>query len=293
MTFSQKFTAIALTILMNLICWLPLNFNVGTAPEKNETDLRIISYNVRCANDLYGSVLVRSKLVTSLIKEYEPDSFGVQEATKSWMRALKNRLKDYDYVGEYRDNYPIGTEASAVFYLKDKYNLVDSGTIWLSDTPDVKYTKYEDSGCYRVASWATLENKETGEIYTHINTHLDHKGEQARLNQIQVLKNKIEELQAQGYPVVCTGDFNNYESSSEYETMVSLMDDSKYLAKESDSGITYHNYKRVEDKDEPIDFIFVPEDTAVSRYRIMDEMYKDKVFLSDHYGICVDLKFSK
>lgn len=288
MSFGQKFVAITLSLLMNLIIWLPIDFKFDNIPEKDDASVRVISYNVRCANDLYGTVAVRSKLVISLLEKYRPDSFGVQEATGTWMKKLSKKMKDYAYVGEMRDKLPIGSEASAVFYLKDKFNLIDSGTIWLSDTPEVKYTKYEGSGCTRIASWATLENKETGAAYTHINTHLDHKSEQARVLQIEVLKNKITELQKSGYPVICTGDFNAEEGSEEYKTMTSLMSDSKHLAKSSDTGLTFHNYGKITEG-EPIDFIFVPEDTEVSLYRIMDEKYKNKVFLSDHYGICVDL----
>ncbi len=290
MTLSKKFVAIALAFLMNFIFFLPIDYAFDGVPEKAEGEIRVISYNVRCASDLYGSVNVRSRLVFSLLNKYQPDSFGVQEATSKWMRLLSKKMKDYDYVGELRDGSKPGSEASAVFYLKDKYNLIDSGTIWLSDTPDVKYTKYESSGCTRIASWATLENKETGYTYTHINTHLDHVSEEARVMQIKVLEGKIKELSKRGCPIICTGDFNAAEGSAEYETMTAFMKDSKHTAEETDKGITFHNYGRREDNNVPIDFIFLSDDVQATRYRIMDERYKDKVFLSDHYGLCVDFK---
>ncbi len=290
MTFTQKFTAIALALIMNFIFFLPINYAFDGVPEKAEDEIRVISYNVRCASDLYGSVNVRSRLVISLLDKYRPDSFGVQEATAKWMKLLSKKLEDYAYVGEMRSNSPAGNEASAVFYLKDKYELLDSGTIWLSDTPEEKYTKYEGSGCIRIASWATLENKETGYTYTHINTHLDHVSEDARVKQIKVLKKKIKALSERDCPIICTGDFNAKEGSAEYKTMTAFMSDSKHTAKETDKGITFHDYGRREDNNIPIDFIFLSDGINASRYRIMDERYKDKVFLSDHYGICVDFK---
>lgn len=287
MSFWKRAWAVVLSFLMNLVFWLPLSYNIENVPEKTEDSVRVISFNVRCANDAFGSVNVRSRFLIAMIEEYLPDSFGVQEATEKWMKILQKKLGDkYGCVTQMRDEAE-GTEASAVFYLKDKYELKDSGTIWLSDTPDEPYTKYEDSGCTRIATWATLESKDGGEVYTHINTHLDHVSDEARVLQTKVLNNKIAELQQGGQPVVCTGDFNADEKSVVYDEMVTLLSDSKYLAKNSDSGVTYHDYGKYTEG-EPIDFIFVPEGTEVDTYKIIDEMVSG-MFVSDHYGICVDL----
>ncbi len=287
MPFWKRAGAVVLSFLMNLVFWLPLNYNIKNVPEKTEDAVRVISFNVRCADDTFGSVNVRSRFFIAMIEEYLPDSFGVQEATGKWMKILQKKLSDkYDCVTQMREEGK-GAEASAVFYLKDKYKLKDSGTIWLSDTPEEPYTKYEDAGCVRIATWATLENRESGDVYTHINTHLDHVGDQARILQAKVLNNKISELQQKGHPVICTGDFNADEKSVVYDEMLNLLSDSKYLAKETDSGLTYHDYGRLTDGD-PIDFIFLPDGTNVERYKIIDEMVSG-MFISDHYGISVDL----
>lgn len=287
MSFWKRALAVILSFLMNLAFWLPFDYKIENVPEKTENCVRVISFNVRCANDTFGSVNVRSRLFIAMMEKYLPDSFGVQEATEKWMKILQKKLGDkYGCVTQMRDETE-GAEASAVFYLKDKYDLEDSGTIWLSDTPEEPYTKYEDSGCTRIATWATLKNKESGDVYTHINTHLDHVSDEARVLQTKVLNKKIAELQQAGHPVICTGDFNADEKSVVYDEMLTLLADSKYLAKESDTGLTYHDYGKYTEG-EPIDFIFLPEGTDVERYRIIDEMVWN-MFVSDHYGICVDL----
>ncbi len=287
MSFGKKFIAIGLSLIMNLFFWIPFDYGIKNIPEKSQNAVRVMSYNVRCANDLYGSVRVRSRLVIKQIKEYMPDSFGVQEATTKWMKILQKKLGDYyDCVCTYREEGK-GAEASAVFYLKDKYSLKDSGTIWLSDAPDVVGSKYEDAGCPRITTWAVLENKETGEAYTHINTHLDHVGDEARVKQAKILCGKIRELMKDCKTLICTGDFNAGESSIVYDEMLRTLIDSKYSAGKSDEGITYHDYGRVEGETEPIDFIFTTEDIQVNRYKIIDEMVWG-MFPSDHYGISVD-----
>ena len=259
-------------------------------PEKAADAVRIMSFNVRCADDKEGSVKNRSKIVTAIIDQYAPDSFGVQEATGKWMNILNESLAGkYAYVGEARDDSGDGSEFSAVFYLKDKYTLVDEGTIWLSETPEVKYTKSFDSACHRIATWAVLENKETGERYTHLNTHLDHVLEETRVGQIGVFIEKLEELKKDG-AVFCTGDFNADESSEVYAKMLEVCADSKYVAKNSDTGSTYHGYGKIaDDAETPIDYIFVPAEAEVDTYKVIRNTVKD-MYPSDHYPLIADVK---
>lgn len=262
---------------------------INDIPKKSSEATRILSYNLRCANDEEGSVNDRSQLVCAVIEQYLPDSFGVQEATPKWLKKLDGKLGDkYDRVGEARDRNIFGSEYSCVYYLKDKYNLIDSGTIWLSETPEVKYSQSFDTACTRIATWAVLENKETGVRYTHINTHLDHVLESTRVAQADVLIEKIKELQKEG-TIVCTGDFNTDCSSDVYKEMLKIVDDSRLLAKDTDDGITYHNYGKIED--EPggaIDFAFVTKDTKVDTYKIIRNTV-NSMYPSDHYAVCADI----
>lgn len=285
----NQLTALILSIMFTLGSYVPESLVIDNVPEKSADTVRIVSFNVRCKDDTFGSVEGRSQLICSALEQYAPDSFGVQEATQEWLDILGEKLSDYASVSQMRDGKK-SSEASAVFYLKDKYTLVDSGTIWLSDTPDEFASKFTLSFCPRIATWATLQNKATGEIYTHINTHLDHVLESVRVKQINVLKSKVEELKAKGYPVVCTGDFNTKEGADAYNEMKNCLLDSKYLAKNSDDGATFLNYGKNIFETRPIDFVFVSEGTDVETYKIIDEKIGD-MYLSDHAAICADVRF--
>ena len=258
-------------------------------PEKSDEATRVMSFNVRCKSDPEGSINNRSKLVAAVIDQYAPDSFGVQEANSKWMRILKKEFGDrYAYVGQPRDYYGPFSEYSAVFYLKDKYNLIDEGTIWLSETPEKKYTKSFDSTCFRIATWAVLEDKETGVRYTHMNTHLDHVLESTRDGQAGVLLTKLEELQAQGN-VIVTGDFNAYPDEDVYKRMVAVTDDVAFTAKTADSGITYHAYGKKEDNGQgAIDFIFTSKGVKADTYKIIRNTVEG-MYPSDHYPIVADV----
>ena len=262
---------------------------IDKMPERKEGTTRVMSFNVRCKSDPEGSINNRSQLVTAVLEQYAPDSFGVQEATAKWMRILKKELGDkYAYVGHPRDSLGPFSEYSAVFYLKDKYNLIDSGTFWLSETPEVKYSVSYDSACRRIASWAILEDKETGVKYTHINTHLDHVLESTRVGQAGVLLDYLKEFQKNG-TVVITGDFNAYEDESVYTEMVKISDDVSKTAETADKGITYHNYGKIKDDGQgAIDYIFVTKDTKADNYKIIDNTVEG-MYPSDHYPISADI----
>ncbi len=284
----KRLTALIMALLMNagLVCDEALI--VKCVPEKADGSIRIISQNVRYKDDNYGKIENRAKLLKAMIDEYMPDSFGVQEATPKWMEILERDFGDtYGFVYRMRDEGE-NSEASAVFYLKDKYNLIDSGTIWLSDTPDVPYTKLETSSLPRIATWVVLENKVTGQKYTHLNTHFDNVGDEARTRQAEILNEKAEELLSLDCPLVCTGDFNDTLKSSMYEEMTKKLFNARLLAKRSDFGKTYHDYGNIATGLYAIDFIFLSKNISVDRYKVIDEQICG-MYVSDHYGIMADI----
>ncbi len=262
---------------------------IDGVPEKSEAAVRVMSFNVRCANDGEQTITNRSKVAVEMLDEYAPDSFGVQECTPRWRRIISSNLGDrYACVGKARDFYGPFTEYSSIYYLKDKYKLIDSGTFWLSETPDKAYTKSFDSSCYRIASWAVLENKQTGERYTHINTHLDHVLDSTRDAQMTVLIEKVSEIAGEGN-IVMTGDFNAYEDSSVYAVARESFNDTKYIAENSDEGPTFTKYGTKEDNGRgAIDFIFVSEGITAENYKIIRNTVKG-IYPSDHFPIVADI----
>jgi len=288
MTIVKSFVALVTAILMSLGIINVGNVQITDVPEKVPDTVRVVSFNLRTADDIYGTVKNRSVFVSAAIDAYAPDSFGVQEANPQWLALLDEKLgEEYARVGEPRDNSK-KSEYSCVFYLKDKYELLDSGTIWLSKTPEKFGSKDFLSSLPRICTWATLKDKSSGLVYTHINTHLDHLLESTREKQAEVLLSKIDEL-SKSYPVVCTGDFNMNEGKAAYKLMTSKLDDSRLVAAETQQGKTYHNYGRGDIlHTSAIDFIFVQKGTQVARYKIIDNMVNN-MYLSDHYGLCADI----
>ncbi len=265
------------------------NIVIDGIPEKTEGTTRIISFNVRCANDGVQTITNRSKVAIEVLKAYSPDSFGVQECTPRWKRIFKYNFGDkYACVGRARDFFGPFTEYSSIYYLKDKYNLIDSDTFWLSETPDKAYTKSFDSKCFRIATWALLEEKETGLRYIHINTHLDHTTDVTREPQMKVLIEEVSKITGD-YPVVMSGDFNSHEDGPVYAAACDSFNDSKLVAKNSEHGHTLTKYEtRVPDYEGAVDFIFVSKNLEVETYKIIKNSVQG-IFPSDHYPIVSDI----
>lgn len=248
---------------------------------------RTATFNLLCAGKGKRSWKNRIPLVCEAIRKISPDSFGVQEAHIGWMTALCTSLPEYDYVGVGRDDGKTQGEFAAVFYKKDKFQASDSGNFWISETPDVPSIGW-DAACIRIASYVKLTDKANGKAYVHMNVHLDHVGNEARVRGVEMLREKAASFE--GIPVICTGDFNVGQGSDCYNAMTDgNMADARVIAEDSDETATYHGFtpKIISEK---IDFIFVDKNTVrVSRFRVFDEKINGE-FYSDHYAVYADFE---
>jgi len=137
--------------------------------------LKAMSFNVWVSSP----TAERKLSVLQTILNYMPDTFGVQEASSTWMSYLINQLGDiYAHVGKGRDGGSSG-EHSAIFYRKDRFELIETGTKWMSDTPDV-VSKVSESSLNRIFTYAILLDKNSNTEIMYVNTHLEHTSAEAR-----------------------------------------------------------------------------------------------------------------
>ncbi|MCR5523564.1 MAG: endonuclease/exonuclease/phosphatase family protein [Clostridia bacterium] len=246
---------------------------------------RVLSTNVLCYGSGEHCIENRIPLEIEMIKEIKPSSFGVQEAHYQWITAFEKGLPEYSYVGVGREDGKQDGEYSAVFYLKDRFTAGDSGTFWISETPDVP-SKGWDAACIRIATYVKLTDKETGKSYIHFNTHLDHIGINAQINGVKMIQEKAASFG--GIPIVCTGDFNVPEGSECYKTMLtSNLGDARKMAPDTDTCYTFHGFNPDKIR-ETIDFIFADKKTVKPlKFRVVNKKING-AFYSDHYAIYCD-----
>ena len=255
----------------------------------NNDNILVASYNTAApwGNLLEGTYTTRRMhLWANQVNNTLPDSLGVQEINSIWVEGLDKLLPQYAYYGVKRggDENEQKSEMNGIYYLKDKYKLLESDTFWISETPDTE-SKYENAGCYRICSYVVLENKSTGSIYIHLNTHFDNSSVEAQNLGGKLVCEYAEKLTAkyENAPVVITGDFNQYNDG---ESVKMLVDKGFINANNGNNTPTYHGWGE-NPHTEPIDYIFIKGFTA-SNYTVHSDT-GEKSDISDHYMITTKL----
>lgn len=252
-----------------------------------ENELRIMSCNLRCISPTdYGKKawFYRADLTIKNIQNEKPDIIGFQESTKFHYKYLCDVLEGYDSIITYRDTAFL-TEACPIFFRADKYKLIDKNSFWLSETPD-EMSKNWGAACYRICSYVILETKDTNKKFVVFNTHLDHVSDEARINGINVILDKIKEFG--GYPSMIMGDFNAGEASDTYIAATENFLDAKYQTKNTMKSCTYQAFGEQLDR-ENIDYLMISKTGfKVNSYKVVDTTY-DGVYTSDHFPLLISL----
>ena len=102
-------------------------------------DLRLMTYNIRYAteNDGDNQWDNRKEFLSEQLQFFAPDVFGIQEGLQHQVNYLDGQLDNYSFVGVGRDDGASKGEYCAIYYNTDKFQVLDHGTFWLSETPDV------------------------------------------------------------------------------------------------------------------------------------------------------------
>lgn len=276
--------------LLLAVCML-----AGCSEGEKKVKVRWATFNIRLDTpvDSLNRWGYRMERAAQFIKDAQLDVVGTQEVLHSQFEDLKRMLPEFEGVGVARDDGKTKGEYSSVFYRKDVFDALDSGTFWLSEYPDSVGLKGWDAACVRVATWAKLQHKETGKIVMAVNTHFDHVGVEARKQSALLIIRKIKEIVGDRAAVL-TGDFNVTDQSDAYQTITTnefvLKDAHKIAEKVSGVNYTFHNFTRQPlEKRSKIDFIFVTPHIRVLSSDIPQEV--EGALLSDHNPQWIEMEF--
>lgn len=249
----------------------------STLPIVDDGKIKVMSFNV-----YFNDELLRSDAILEIINRYSPDIIGVQEATGVWINIFNTHLSPkYGCVGISRDNNLTG-EHSAVIYNKEKFNLIEDKTLWLSDTPDTP-SKFDNSIFNRIMTYAVLERRSDSKRFIAANTHLDHGIDEVRSMQSAKLMELLSE--SEGMPIFITGDFNATNTSTTYYNMTSsFLRDSLLVAEQKTTGFTYAN--------KVIDYVFVSRTgIKVNKYRVIPDKINGES-PSDHNPVLIEAELT-
>lgn len=264
-------------------------------------EVDVMSYNIRygTAGDGDNAWAKRSKLLIEQIKSQEPQVIGLQEALRFQLDEIREALPHYGEIGIGRDGGEQG-EYSCILYDTRVFEVVKSGTFWLSETPQ-KCSKGWDAACVRICTWALFEDKESGDRFYHYNTHLDHQSAEARINGASLITKRIA-AGDQTLPFVLTGDFNAGEQSHPLRylkgeacdlntawTRVPMIDTFRVLHPLETKIGTFNRFKG-DTSGAKLDYILTPKTTQVRAAEIDYSMPEGRC-ISDHFPVTATLRF--
>ncbi len=264
--------------------------------QSSSADLKIVSFNIRygTAADGENHWNKRREFVIDTIKDLKPDLLGTQETLDFQRDYLAEKLGDYDYLGVGRDDGKEAGEMMALYFKRSRFEKIDAGHFWLSETPDVAGSKSWDSSLPRMVTWVKLRDAEHAAAppILFMNTHFDHKGATARLESAKLIRSKTAEL-GKNCLVVITGDFNTDEKSPPYEALFSSHDGNEspvvdtyrqvHSTKTNDEG-TFSNFVETNAKGPRIDWIAVSRGSKILSAEIIHKA-RDGRTPSDHFPV--------
>ncbi len=260
-------------------------------------EMRVMSYNIRYKNssDSINGWEFRKENVAGLIRYHQADLVGVQEAQPDQIADLERLLPDFNWYGVPRVAGKSG-EYTAIFYRRKRFKLLESGTFWFSETPDVKESKSWDAMFPRTASWGRFSDNTSETEFYFFNTHLDHRGEIARQKSAEILHAQIKAITGQK-AVILTGDFNATPTSVAYQKMVEggkLMDSQAisetphYGPVNTSSGFFVRN----DPIKSRIDYIFVNKKVKVLEHATLTDQQEGRYY-SDHLPVVAVVEVSQ
>ena len=252
---------------------------------------KIISFNVRysSAPEIDGDNRweLRRDAAVKMVAQQKPLAMGLQEACPDQIDFLDLNLTGYKHIGVGRDDGKRAGEMMAIYYDTTRLTLLDSGTFWLSETPE-KVSIGWDAACNRTCTWGHFKMKDTDFEFLYFNTHLDHLGSLARKNSIKLIVAKMTELNPDNLPVFLSGDFNSTTDDPIFDPLKASLKDAREVSAISDKIITYNGFGTVTDnpntrKEWVIDHIFFSGVNPMA-FMVLNGNY-GVPFISDHYPI--------
>lgn len=271
-------------LLFALTMFIAAGFTSCTKP-KNE--IKVMSFNVLVSqNDNVNNWGQRKVAALNMLNEEKPTIFGLQEATLHQVSYLAENLPQYGWVGVGREDGVSSGEHMAIFYLKDEVELLDSGTFWLSETPDEPSMGW-DAACKRTCTWTKLKMKKTGTEFAYLNTHLDHVGKQAQREGLALMVERCAQIVPQGMTAFVTADFNTTTDDPIFEPLKADMLDARETAPETDRRGTFNGFDNLQNV--VIDHIFY-RGAEAKTFRVLDKFY-GAPYISDHYPVVMTAEF--
>jgi len=258
-----------------------------------------MTFNIRygTADDGENSWQYRREFVFDVIREAAPDIIGMQEALAFQLDELRDALPEYAKVGVGRDDGIISGEFSAILYRAGDFDVLENGTFWFSETPDVpSIAGYWGAALPRICSWARFKEKGSGRTFYVFNVHFSSRSREAREKSAILLSDRVMAREHTD-PAIVTGDFNAGEGSAAIGTLLGnaestsaagLKDSFRVLHPDA-AGVGTFNGFRGTTTGEKIDAVLVTGEWDVVAAAIL-RTSRSGNYPSDHFPVVATLR---
>ena len=277
-------------------------------PVDGPLEVSVMSFNIRygTAGDGENRWQNRRQMVFDLVGRCDPDVVGLQEALGFQIDEVCKALPQYAMIGVGRDDGKTKGEYSAILYRRERFEVEQGGTFWLSDTPEIPGSITWGNACTRICTWARFVERKTGRAFYHYNLHLDHISQPSREKSVVLLAERIRNRK-RSEPFVVTGDVNAGENNpailflkgktavpgkdnGNVENPLPMVDTFRALHPDANDVGTFHSFKG-DCTGDKIDFILTTSDVqALDAQIIRDNV--DGRYPSDHFPVTARLGFS-
>ena len=252
--------------------------------------LKVGTFNVRWANPNDGEHVWehRRARLFDLLNQWSPDVLGLQEPRASQLHDLRQALPDYDSVAVGRDDGADAGEFCPIFYRRERFECLGSGTFWFSETPDVPGSQSWECSHPRICTWVELKERESGAVFQVYNLHWDHESQEAREHSGLLLRGVLHTVSG---PVIVLGDFNAHADNPAVAHLTqpgSRLTQSALSPEQQREPGTFHGFAGTP-TEPPIDHLLLSPDWEVVSAEVL---YGDgkRPFPSDHFPVAVTLR---
>lgn len=280
----------ALTLLLLLVSGCAL------APEGDSPPpvLRVTSFNIRygTANDGLNSWPLRKELVMQVVRQEAPHVLGVQEALRFQLDELGRAFPQFEELGVGREDGQQAGEYAAILFDRERLRVLETGTFWLSASPEEIASTSWGNTLTRICTWARFEDLQTGDSLHVFNTHWDHRSQNSREKSAELILTRVRELAAGG-PAMVLGDFNAGETNPAFRRLLEdertpLADSFRQVHPQATAVGTFNGFQGKSDG-EKIDAVLVSEHWAVLDARIVRPEEGGR-WPSDHYPVSASVR---
>lgn len=242
----------------------------------------LLSWNIQVGHDkglLANGWPKRKALVVEQISKLLPDVICLQEPVWEQLTYIQQALRHFDYIGWGRDDGGKRGEFCPILIDTRKFAVSNSGTFWLSDTPEQCHNSW-DFPYQRICTWAQVNDLGSGSSFFVFNSHFP-LNPGAHQRSAKLIADKKLELCGSS-PCFIAADFNcdpNMHPKRALES-VGMRNCATPFGKGEDRTI-----KLLGKPFACVDAVFASTDISVDSYEIVGN--RSGPYASDHYGIFV------